>query len=234
MNILAFDTCLGSVSVAVHRAASRGEPSIVEVCELMQIGQAERLMPMLAAVMRDAGLHFRELDRIAVTCGPGSFTGVRVGVAAARALSLAAGVEVVAPTSLAVMAARAGELLGPPRANGLAVCVDARRGGIYLQLFDWPGGEALTPPEVLSPHEGAQRVGARRVTAVGSGAELLAQAVAAARVGEAEPTLVDLQPHARTLLSMAASLVPVAPVRPLYLRAPDAKPQPSVSPVEME
>src|SRR5262245_25509962 len=105
MNILAFDTCLGAVSVAVRW---RGPEGLLwgEAGELRSAGHAERLVPMIAEVMAGTGADFASLDRIAVTQGPGGFTSVRVGIAAARALALATGKPVVTATSLAVMAHR--------------------------------------------------------------------------------------------------------------------------------
>ena len=91
---------------------------------------------MTRDVMRAAGLAFSDLQRIAVTVGPASFTGVRAGVAAARGLALATSLEIVGATSLAVMAHRADARLGAARAGRLlAVAVDARREMVYLQLF---------------------------------------------------------------------------------------------------
>ena len=111
MNVLAFDTCFGAVSAAVRWRSGRGEWLLREAYEARSAGHAERLFPMIAEVMEGAGLAFSAIDRIAVTLGPGGFTGVRVGIAAARALALATGKPVVATTSLAVMAHRAEEML---------------------------------------------------------------------------------------------------------------------------
>jgi tRNA threonylcarbamoyladenosine biosynthesis protein TsaB len=224
MKILGFDTCLGAVSAAVRWKDAHGAWVVREAYEEMAAGQAERLMPMIGEVMQEAGFSFANLDRIAVTCGPGSFTGVRVGVAAARALALATGLPVVAATSLAVMAARASVLLASPTDAPIAVAIDARRGGLYVQLFSGDGSQAITSPEALSPEAAAERIGARRPVIVGSGAELLARALAASGRGSAEVALPNLQPHAHTLALMAPVLTPVATVTPLYLRPPDAKP----------
>ena len=105
MNVLAFDTCLGAVSVAVRWQGPGGDWLTRHAHEARERGHAERLMPMIAEVMEDAGLAFSDLDRIAVTVGPGTFTGVRVGVAAARGLALASGVIVYAwlPPELTVV-----------------------------------------------------------------------------------------------------------------------------------
>jgi tRNA threonylcarbamoyladenosine biosynthesis protein TsaB len=223
MNVLAFDTCLGAVSAAVRwHGADRWLLS--EAYEPRSSGHAERLMPMIAGVMAGAGLDFPALDRIAVTVGPGGFTSVRVCVSAARALALATGKPVVAATSLAVMARRAEELLeGAADGRRLVVAVDAQRGALYVQGF---GGDSTGTSQalLLSPQEAAGWVGRERTLIAGSGGPALAALVREAG-GDAEHRLPDLQPHARCLAVMASSLAPVSPLRPLYLRPPDARAQ---------
>jgi tRNA threonylcarbamoyladenosine biosynthesis protein TsaB len=224
MNVLAFDTCLGSVSVAVRWRSAGGEWLTRHAHETRERGHAERLMPMMAAVMQEAELAFSDIDRIAVTVGPGSFTGVRVGVAAARGLALASGIAAVGATSLAVMADQADEQLGEARGGRpLAVAIDARRGSVYLQIFT-DAGDAVAPPLLLAADDAANSIGQRPVIIVGSGAELVAGAVQAAG-GQAEAALALLQPDARSLILLAADLAPAHPLRPLYLRLPDVKPQ---------
>jgi len=224
MNVLAFDTCLGAVSAAVRWRVAGGAWQAAERFEVRAGGHAERLMPMVAEVMGEAALAFSALDRIAVTVGPGSFTGVRVGVAAARGRALASGLPVVAASSLSVMARGAAELLAA-EGDGrlLVVAVDAHKGMIYAELFEQAQGEA-GQPALLAPGEVAALIGARAAIVVGSGADAVCRAVAAAG-GQAEARLPDLQPHARALTLMATDLAPVASLRPLYLRPPDVKPQ---------
>jgi tRNA threonylcarbamoyl adenosine modification protein YeaZ len=226
MNVLAFDTCLGAVSAAVRRIGPHGM-LLREAYELRSAGHAERLVPMIAEVMRGAGLGFSDLDRIAVTMGPGGFTGVRVGIAAARGLALATGKQVSAATSLAVMAHRAEEMLTeagvPLRGRQLTVAVDARRDTLYVQSFA-AGAVETSEAQLLTPHEAARHLGAQGAIIVGSGAAALA-AVANEMGVAVEAHLPDLQPHGRNLAAMADRLVPVSPVRPLYLRLPDVRPQ---------
>jgi tRNA threonylcarbamoyl adenosine modification protein YeaZ len=225
MNVLAFDSCLGAVSVAVRWRDADGQSLMRHAREVRDRGHAERLMPMIAEVMQEAGLPFADIGRIAVTVGPGTFTGVRGGVAAARGLALASGVTAVGVTSLAVMAHRAKEQLGPALGERLlAVAIDARRDFIYLQLYEGPENAEVTPPLLLGGGEAAYSFAGRSAIIVGSGAELVARAVGAAG-GQAEAMLVDLQPDARALAAIAANLVPDPPLRPLYLRPPDVKPQ---------
>jgi tRNA threonylcarbamoyladenosine biosynthesis protein TsaB len=223
MNVLAFDTCLGAVSAAVRRRGPDGDV-LREAFELRSAGHAERLMPMIAEVMDGSGLDFADLDRIAVTLGPGGFTGVRVGIAAARALALAAGIPVVGTTSLAVMAHGAKELLGEAAAGRrLVVAVDAHRGALYVQGFG-PGAAEVGPALLLTPRQAAEWVGRDAAIMVGSAAAGLA-ALATEAGGAAEHGLPDLQPHARGLAALASGLMPGVPVKPLYLRAPDVRPQ---------
>jgi tRNA threonylcarbamoyladenosine biosynthesis protein TsaB len=224
MNVLAFDTCLGAVSVAVRWRTATGAWGLREAYEERSAGQAERLFPMIAEVMDGAGLGFPTLDRIAVTLGPGSFTGVRVGVSAARALALAAGKPVVAATSLAVMAHRAEELLGKAsEGRRRVVAVDARRGAVYLQGFG-AGAVATSEPGLLTLEEAVRWIGGEDALIVGSAAPALAGLVNEAG-GSAGRRLPELQPHARNLALLAAGLAPVAPLKPLYLRPPDVRAQ---------
>jgi tRNA threonylcarbamoyladenosine biosynthesis protein TsaB len=224
MNVLAFDTCLGAVSAAVRWQDAAGQWQMRHAFERRQSGHAERLMPMIEQVMDEAGFAFSDLQRLAVTVGPGSFTGVRVGIAAARGLALASGLPVVGATSLAVMAHAADRQLGASRYGRLLVAaVDAHRGMVFAQLFA-STPDAAGQPMLLPPEELAALIGRRPAILVGSAAPVLAGAIAAAG-GEAEAYLVELQPDARSLALMAEGLTPAGPLRPLYLRPPDVRPQ---------
>lgn len=230
MNILAFDTCLGAVSAAVHWRGPEGR-LLRGACELRSAGHAERLLPMIAEVMAGAGATFADLDRIAVTLGPGGFTGVRVGIAAARGLALAAGKPVVGATSLAVMAHRAERMLEetgePLGARRLMVAVDARRGALYVQSFA-AGAVEASEAQLLTPAEAVRSLGPEGALVVGSGAAAVVAPARQAGVA-ADARFSDLQPLAHDLAAMAVRLAPVSPVRPLYLRAPDVRPQDGVS-----
>jgi tRNA threonylcarbamoyladenosine biosynthesis protein TsaB len=224
MNVLAIDTCLGAASAAVRWRDAGGEMQLREVYEERTAGHAERLVPMTAEVMQAAGLAFSQLHCIAVTVGPGSFTGVRAGVAAARGLALAAGLPIVSATSLAVMAHRADALLGEARAGRtLAVAVDARRDMVYFQLFPADARDA-DGPKLVTPAEAARQIGNEPAIVLGSGAALVAAALGEV-AGKAEVAFPDLQPHAASLAQMAPALQPAKSVTPLYLRPPDARPQ---------
>ncbi len=229
MNVLAFDTCLGACSVALSRAAAEGDSARTERIwryEAMAIGHAERLMPMIEEVLAEAGGGLTDIDAIAVTEGPGTFTGLRVGVAAARGLALAAQRPIRATTSLHVMGQQAiAELQATLDGRVLAVCMDARAGQMFVQYIDGAGGDPLTAAELLLPDQAVLRAPQREVVCVGSGA--LAFAGAAATLGgcAVETALPDLQPDARALAALAPRLPERKPLLPLYLRLPDAKPQ---------
>jgi tRNA threonylcarbamoyl adenosine modification protein YeaZ len=173
--------------------------------------------------MEEARLAFSAIDRIAVTVGPGTFTGVRVGVAAARGLALGSARSMVGATSLAVMALQAQQMLASRRGEReLVVAVEAGRGSIYLQIFPALGDPF--GPIVLTADDAGRHIGPQSVIVVGSASELIANAINTAG-GQAEAAAPSLQPNARSLAALAADLAPVSSLRPLYLRPPDVKPQ---------
>lgn len=223
MNTLSFDTCLGACSVAAAWRAPDGYKGAYRFA-LIERGHAERLTPMIDDVMSEARFDFPALARIIVTTGPGTFTGQRVGIAAARALALATGAPVWTLSSLAVMAHTAAHDMGAEAAGKtIAVAVDARRGEIYFQCFGGPDLMPLGEPELTTPDDAARKLGARDAFAVGSGAALLADA---GRHYEASivARLPSLQPDVRFIPEGAAKPAASLP-KPLYLRPPDAKPQ---------
>lgn len=221
MNILAFDTCFDGCSACVAERLGGVVVELAGTMERFQTGHAQRLIPMIGEVMQKARLSFDQIDRIAVTIGPGTFTGTRIGIAAARAFALACGAKTVGVSSLAVMAEAARTQV---TADALAVVVDARRGEVYAQLFGPGGGlDAKSPPQLLSI-EDAARLGSGPIVFVGSGSAAVA---AAAREGrDTLAALPDLLPDAAALARIAAGLeASDVPLVPLYLRPPDAKPQ---------
>ena len=224
MNILAFDTCLGACSAALALGKAQ-QRCIFTRFELRERQHAETLMGMIGEVLGEAGLDWPGVDAIAVTRGPGSFTGVRVGVAAARGFALALDRPLIAATTLDVMARQAaGELKLPEQ--GFAVTVDARRGEVYFALYD-AAGRPLCEATALPPDEAARRMRDGGVAvAVGSGAELVRAAGGEEGGALPDALLPGLQPDAAVLAGMAFELAPLeTPLRPLYLRPPDAKPQ---------
>jgi tRNA threonylcarbamoyl adenosine modification protein YeaZ len=202
-------------------ANGNGSPDIVALRELRERGHAEAIMPMIVKAMEQADCRFEDLERIAVTVGPGSFSGVRVGVAAARGLSLATGAPLVGLTTLAVMARRARRESGVAADNPISIAHDARRGQVYFGRFDGHGA-SLDEIALLTPALAAARMGEGEIAA-GSGAHLL---VAARPDLGISAQLPDLLPDAEDLAQMALTAQPAEEtVSPLYLRPPDAKPQ---------
>ena len=183
--------------------AARSEP--------MERGHQERLAPLVRELAAEAGIAFSDIERVGVTVGPGSFTGLRVGLAFAKGMGLALRKPVAGVGTLVALAATAG-------GSGVVVAaVDARREQLYLQAFR--DGAPLTEPEALGAADAAERVrsvsAGESLTLAGSGARLLAGHFPGATLQElaaADPVVV-----ARLARSSEQ------PARPLYLRAPDAK-----------
>lgn len=218
MYLLAFDTCVGAASVAVARLDATGTHVVRETFERRLAGHAERLLPMLQQTMQEAGVGFRDIGRIAVTLGPGSFTGVRTGIATARALALAIGCPAVGIDSLAAIAATARLELGEAsKGRAIAVAVAAGRDRVYFALYG-PAGETLSRPCLALPQDCAPVVEGMPAQLVGSGAARLATA-------GAQGLLTEVVPRAGVVALLAAKVAVGGPLRPLYLRSPDAKPQ---------
>lgn len=222
MNILALDTSMGACSAAVLRSDGAARRLFARQ-ESMARGHAEALLPMVAEIMAEAGLAFADLDRIAATTGPGSFTGVRIAIAAARGLALVTHAKLFGTDSLTVMA-KVALARGALGSGPFAVAVDARRGMLYFGLFD-AAGKKLDGPRLIAPDEAINLLPSKLHIAVGSGALLLAEA-AGRRRRLIEAKLAELEPSAEALAEIAfASGETVPALRPLYLRPPDAKPQ---------
>jgi tRNA threonylcarbamoyladenosine biosynthesis protein TsaB len=218
MLILAIDTALDACAAAVLDTGT-GEP-IARESRPMTRGHAEALMPMIARVMKDAALPFAALDRIAVTTGPGSFTGLRVGLSAARGIALAAGKAVVGLTTLSAYAA---PLLSENAGHPIISAIDARHDQVYFQVVGG-NGTPLIEPRIASVAEAieASQFGGPHV--VGNAARILADRWP----GDAVPPCnVDVQaaPDIAWVAWLGAATDPaLAPARPFYLRPPDAKP----------
>jgi tRNA threonylcarbamoyladenosine biosynthesis protein TsaB len=225
--LLAIDTCFDGCSAAALNGDVPGRFAASESFQMLGQGHAERLASMIQEVMGAADFDFGKLTRIGVTVGPGTFTGVRIGVAVARGLALATGARVVGISSLLAMGWRAlqdsGDTLPPSAA--VLVCMDARRGEVYCQLIDRHGA-ALSEPLLLSVEEAAARFLCKAKYVTGSGAE----AVAAARQGqggkaEVLPIVSSANLAGAMIGRLAGLAVPDERPRPLYLRPADAKPQ---------
>ena len=224
MMLLGFDTATTACSAALwvggevraHRRREEGGR------------HAELLVPMLREVAAEAGTALAAMDAFAVTVGPGSFTGIRIGLATARGLAVASGRPVIGMSTLEVLAA------GVPsaeREGPILAAIDAGRGRLYAQLF----ARSLQPlgePQALAaeglPGLLAEPIEAGPLTVVGSGQEA-ALAALPSRI-RARPATGPRSPDARVLVHRVASRAEARvggapPVRPLYLRAAGARPR---------
>ena len=199
MKVLVIETATAACSVALLE----GDRVVAARHEVVGRGHAERLVPMIGEVLAEAGTN--RADLIQVDCGPGSFTGIRVGIAAARGLALAWGVPVSGFSALALIAATAREDVG--------VALSGGHGELFVQRFGHAPLSPADPLQSLRPEAAALAIPDELV--LGSGAEALVAARGTGRAKEAFPNAAD----ARLLPAALTDLPPT----PLYGRAPDAK-----------
>jgi len=224
--LLAFDTAGTACSAAVWR----GGAVRARRFEIMSRGQSERLVPMIEAVMAEAGIAYPALDAIAVTRGPGGFTGVRIGLATARALALACARPVIGVSNFEAVAAAVPE--DERRGRSLAVVIDAKRSDLYVQAFGAapgaaPGGAGLAPvteAQAIAPADldailprGPLLLAGDAVEAARGALEVAGRDVlAAAAPGQADAGWVAALAAGQPLPEAGAP-----PPEPLYLRGPD-------------
>jgi tRNA threonylcarbamoyl adenosine modification protein YeaZ len=218
VRVLAIDTALDVCAACVMKG-SEPEPLASESLPMAR-GHAEALLPLIERVMARIEGGFESLDRIAVTVGPGSYTGLRVGLSAARAIGLAVDRPVVGVGTLSALLA---PLLADPGEGTLVAVIDARHGAVYVQALTTASGETLAPV-YLPVEEAAARLGTGPVILTGSGAPLVAQALSTRGIAAsiAGTGVADIAAVAQ--LGMVADPAHALP-RPLYLRGPDARPQ---------
>lgn len=217
MKLLAIDTALCTCAAAVLTEHG-GTSDIVSQCEDLGRGHAERIMGMVASVMAESSTTFNSLDRIVVNVGPGSFTGLRVGLSIARGFGLVLEKPVVAVTSLAAIAHEA--LDNAPVRKPILVVLDARRNEVYCQSFD-EKGQAIGEAKVSTIKDLSHDL-AEDILLAGSAAQAVANAagIDKARVcNNAAAASIDYIAK----LGKNAERQDKAPM-PLYLRAPDAVP----------
>lgn len=202
MRQLAIETATEACSVALFDDGAL----IGHVHEVVGRGHAERLVPMIASLPERG-----RADRILVDCGPGSFTGVRVGLAAARALALAWDAELAGYSSMSLLAGAASDR--QPDLAELAVGIIGGHGEYFVQMFAGSPMVPISPLASLPPADAAIAIGGRPV--FGSGAEAI---VAAGAPGPAHAVVAD----ARLAIRLPAELATLPPT-PIYGRAPDAR-----------
>ncbi|KUL95048.1 peptidase M22 [Bosea sp. WAO] len=219
MRILAIDTALGACSACVLEAGSAQPIAIEQVA--MERGHAEALMPMIERVMGKVEGGFSSLDRVAVTIGPGSYTGLRVGISAARAIAFAAGIPAVGVSTLAATAA---PLVGREGGRVIAAALDAKHGQVWFQALNAQGKQLVSIRQV-NHRDAARSIGAGPVSLVGSAA--LAVANEAWAIGLDAVVVDDAKaPDVIWVARLGMIADPQsAPPRPLYLKEPETTPQ---------
>jgi tRNA threonylcarbamoyladenosine biosynthesis protein TsaB len=222
VTLLGIDTSTPASAACVLRADGESFEVAPEPSRLTaRPAHARELMPAVADVMERAGLDFGDLAAIAVGVGPGTFTGLRIGIATARALAGASGLALRPVSSLAALAEGIEGQLRLP-------LIDARRGELFAALYG-TGGEPLWAPFVAAPEQVAERVSEAGygVRAAGDGSIRFRGVLEAAGIGvEAD----ESRAHVVRALHVCrlARTVPGEPpeaVLPEYLRTPDVKPQ---------
>jgi tRNA threonylcarbamoyladenosine biosynthesis protein TsaB len=231
--LLGLDSADATCSAAVWDSARPAAAALLGHRRLPRNhGQADHLVALVDDLLRSLEVEYATLDLIAVNHGPGSFTGIRSAVAAARGLALAVGLPVLAIGSLETLAAAAPAGPGP-----LLAALDARRGQLYAQLFD---GERrpLNAPTLRTAEQVVVELPAGPLRLVGGGAGPIRALLPGAR-----PVVVeDAEPDARWVAMRAAQRLDSGEtpqggfgLRPLYLRPPDARPQtPLVAPARAQ
>lgn len=219
MVILAIDTALGAVAACVYDAEA--DVTLASERTFLERGHAEALVPLLDKVVSQLPRRFDSIDRVVVTTGPGSFTGIRVGVAAARSIGIARNIDVVGVSTLSAFAA---PLLGQ---EGLCVgsVIDARHGKVYFECFD-AGGSVVHAAATITVREAAARLCGSATILAGPGASLVAieawsQGVKAEVGGEAISPDIVFVARLGALADSAES-----PAQPFYLKAADVTPAP--------
>jgi tRNA threonylcarbamoyladenosine biosynthesis protein TsaB len=209
--LLAFDTSMAACSAAVYDLAQERVRAFR--FSRMERGHADALAPMIKEVMEEAGIGFPGLERIGVTLGPGTFTGVRTGIAMARGLALALDRPIACIDTLSAIAANARNGKTP-----LVIAADARRNEVYFAL-----ARSSHVPLVLPVSEAVHRLPAGKSFILGTGAEALIVAAPPGRLVRLPDG--DL-PDARNFAVLCAAIPPASvPPEPMYLRPPDARPQ---------
>jgi tRNA threonylcarbamoyladenosine biosynthesis protein TsaB len=231
--LLAVETAGSGCSAAILR----GSETLALECRALCHGHAEALMPMVDHVVRAAGIEPGELELVAAATGPGGFTGIRAGLAAAQGIALAAGARLVGVTSFAAVAAAA-RARGPDcrsvehdGARALLVALDSRRADLYVQLFAGDCATPLAEPAALTPDRLAPYVagliGGTALLVAGDRTELAGDALSRDMpfrlIPDSAPDALGVAAAAIFALDEGASPGAAAntPVRPLYLRPPD-------------
>jgi tRNA threonylcarbamoyladenosine biosynthesis protein TsaB len=220
MTILAFDCACGACSVALWRSGI----TLAHRAQVQLHGQAEILLPMIQAALAEAGLSYAGLAAIATTLGPGSFTGLRAGLAAARGLALATSLPAIGVTTLEAAAHQ----VSPSERRGrtIVVAIDTRRDDLFVQMF----GEdlnAIVPARVASPADVVSAAPPGALVLSGDATAALAPGLGAAgrdAIVARAAGVIDSRVVAAIAAARLANGASIEPLAPLYLRAPDTTP----------
>jgi len=217
MKILAIDTALSAISACVLDDAAE-RPEATETMPLER-GHAEALLPLIDRVVAGVGGEFAALGRVAVTVGPGSFTGLRVGVAAARAIGLACKIPVVGVSTLAALAA---PLILEQKPGLVVAAIEARNGNVFFAAFG-PFGRAVVLPRLAQAREALRALGAGPIRLAGPGTRLIAaEAAAHGTAAEAVSGAGGVDIGFVATLGLLAD-PELTPPRPVYLAGPALK-----------
>ncbi len=218
MKVLAIDTAAHPCAACIYDLAA--DTVLSAVSRDIGRGHVEHLMPVVQQVLDEAGLVYDDLDRIGVSIGPGSFTGVRVGVATARGFSLALAIPAIGiSTADAIAADTRAKYPGRP----VVVALDARRGEIYAARYD-ASGLIVDQPHVSTVKKLGGEIADHDTVLVGTAAPSLVEAVDGMKGFDLGPKAATAPIGTFARLAAIADDASNAP-KPLYLRAPDAKPQ---------
>ena len=217
MTVLAIDTAHAAVAVCLMDAKGH---VLARDSQPMARGHAEALLPAIQRLLDGAAVQFSQLSRVAVVVGPGSFTGIRIGISAARGIGLACGIPVVGISSLAALAA---PLIGSEGTSVIAAAIDAKHGQVYVQGFS-PLGQVILTPRIAKIRDAVRSLGAGQLRLVGSGAAMMA--IEAWSMGIEADVVSDAgSPDIAFVARLGLLADPDgALARPFYLKAPDAKP----------
>jgi tRNA threonylcarbamoyl adenosine modification protein YeaZ len=218
MRVLAIDTSRGACSAAVYDGALRH--AFARESEPMSRGHAEALAPMVERVLKETEGGAASLNRIAVAIGPGSFTGLRIGAAMARAMAVTLGIPVVGVSTLI---AYCGPMLDDPKPGVIASVIDAGHGHVYFQLIDSKAKQIFSP-RVITLRDAVRLLGGSPARVVGDAAVLLAEEARRAGV-EVDASAGAAYPDIVALARIGLAADPAQwPARPLYIKPPDAHP----------
>ncbi|MBV6634160.1 MAG: tRNA (adenosine(37)-N6)-threonylcarbamoyltransferase complex dimerization subunit type 1 TsaB [Alphaproteobacteria bacterium] len=211
MRVLAFDTA----TAGCHLAILDGDQVLVDRREAMAHGQAAVLLPWIEAALAEAGLQPGDLDLVAATTGPGAFTGIRIGLAAAKGLALALGIP-----GMGISSFDAFHALVPDDAKPLLIAIDSRRADLFFRYLTINGDarEQALAPNQLVDWLGGDVTGLR---VIGDAADMVANAI------NAEISVIQTRPDPVVLARLAQERYEwdeLAPLEPVYARPPDAKP----------